>query len=394
MSLPGSRLDDLLVRVVPGSPLRDGLERIRRARMGALVVLGDGPEVLRICTGGFHVDVEMTAPRLSELAKMDGAIVLSRDARRIAWVNVHLIPDPFQPTVETGTRHRTAERVARTADVAVVAVSEETGTITLYRGADRRQLGDSESLVARANHLLQMLERFKARYDESEVLLGQAELAGRVLVRDVASMLQGAETVVRVARSVGEVVAELGEEGQLLDLQLTELVLDVFDGRQAVLRDYVDAAGTGHLLDRGRVAAVLARLQALSTEDLLVLERVVGALTGEGRPPALDERIETRGLRLLARLLPLAPEVADRLAERLGGLAELRALPLERLRGEAGAPTRAPPRRPNTKPLPASPRQGPEPPPPHTRTSPPPAPPHPELRRRDPRGWEQESLKP
>jgi diadenylate cyclase len=339
VSLPGSRLDDLLVRVVPGSPLRDGLERIRRARMGALIVLGDGPEVLRICTGGFHVDVEMTAPRLSELAKMDGAIVLSRDARRIAWVNVHLIPDPFQPTVETGTRHRTAERVARTADVAVVAVSEETGTITLYRGADRRQLADSESLLARANHLLAMLERFKARYDESEALLRKAEQAGRVLVRDVASVLQRAETVVRVARSVGEVVAELGEEGQLLDLELTELVLDVFDGRQGVLRDYVGAR-KGPRLDRSELEAVLARLQALSTEDLLVLERVVSALgLGSGRGvPGLDEPIEGRALRVLASRLSLSSEVADRLAERFGGVEELRALSVERLCSAGGLP--------------------------------------------------------
>ena len=335
VSIPGAKLDELLVRVVPGSSLRDGLERIRRARMGALVVLGDSPEVLAICTGGFHVDVEMTPQRLSELAKMDGAIVLSQDARRIAWVNVHLIPDPTQPTVETGTRHRTAERAARTADVAVVAVSEETGTITLYRGAERRQLGDTDSLVARANHLLQLLERFKDRYDESEALLAHGEAAGRVRRRDVLSVLQRAETVVRVGRSVGEVVAELGDEGRLLDLQLTELVLDVFEGRRGVLRDYVDAPSATRL-DPRRVAELLERIQALSTEDLLILERVGAAFDGETRPSALDDRLEPRGFRMLGRLFPLRAEIADRLAEQVGGLEELRLANLEALSAHGG----------------------------------------------------------
>ncbi|MDA8033179.1 MAG: DNA integrity scanning diadenylate cyclase DisA [Actinomycetota bacterium] len=337
MKLPGSHLEDLLEWVVPGSPLRDGIERIRRARMGALVVLGDDPDVLGLCSGGFHVDVEMTPQRLSELAKMDGAIVLSSDARRIAWVNVHLIPDPSQPTVETGTRHRTAERVARTVDVPVVAVSEETGTITLYRGADRRQLGDSDSLVARANHLLAMLERFKGRYDDRESALTQAELAARVTVRDVISVLQRAETVVRVARTVSEVVAELGEEGQFLDLELNELVVDVLDGRQSVLRDYLDAGELARLSGR-RVEVVVTRLEALSTEDLLVIDRVVAALSGEQAVPSLDDRIATRGLRLLARLVPLPGEVADRLAESIGGLDELSQVTVERLAAAAAVP--------------------------------------------------------
>ncbi len=337
MKLPGSHLEDLLEWVVPGSPLRDGIERIRRARMGALVVLGDEPDVLGLCSGGFHVDVEMTPQRLSELAKMDGAIVLSSDARRIAWVNVHLIPDPSQPTVETGTRHRTAERVARTVDVPVVAVSEETGTITLYRGADRRQLGDSDSLVARANHLLAMLERFKGRYDDRESALTQAELAARVTVRDVISVLQRAETVVRVARTVSEVVAELGEEGQFLDLELNELVVDVLDGRQSVLRDYLDAGELARLSGR-RVEVVVTRLEALSTEDLLVIDRVVAALSGEQAVPSLDDRIATRGLRLLARLVPLPGEVADRLAESIGGLDELSQVTVERVAAAAAVP--------------------------------------------------------
>ena len=104
-------------RLSPGTPLRDGIDRIVRAKAGALLVLDDEPDVLAICSGGFLVDAPYSPQRLSELAKMDGAIIISTDGGRIARANVHLVPDPTVPTSETGTRHRTAERVARSLDV-------------------------------------------------------------------------------------------------------------------------------------------------------------------------------------------------------------------------------------------------------------------------------------
>src|SRR6201985_3916088 len=126
---------EALAAVAPGTPLRDGLDRILQARMGALIVVGDSPEVLTICSGGFLLDAEFTPQRLSELAKMDGAIILAPDASRIARANVHLVPNPNVPTSETGTRHRTAERVARSIDVPVISVSEDMAGVTLYPGA-------------------------------------------------------------------------------------------------------------------------------------------------------------------------------------------------------------------------------------------------------------------
>ena len=118
-----------LAKVAPGTPLREGLDRIVRAKMGALLILGDFPTVLNICSGGFLLDSAFSPQRLSELAKMDGAIILGSDATRIARANVHLVPDPTTQTSETGTRHRTAERVARSIAVPVVSVSEEMGVI-------------------------------------------------------------------------------------------------------------------------------------------------------------------------------------------------------------------------------------------------------------------------
>src|SRR5436305_14096966 len=129
-----------LAAVAPGTPLGEGLDRILQAKMGALIVVGDSPEVLNICSGGFLLDAEFTPQRLSELGKMDGAIILAPDASRIARANVHLVPNPNVPTSETGTRHRTAERVARSIDVPVISVSEDLSIIAVYRHDQQKPL--------------------------------------------------------------------------------------------------------------------------------------------------------------------------------------------------------------------------------------------------------------
>ncbi|HUZ19032.1 MAG TPA: DNA integrity scanning diadenylate cyclase DisA [Acidimicrobiales bacterium] len=318
MAQAPAALGQLLAQVVPGSPLREGLERILGAHMGALIVLGDGPEVLAICSGGFHIDTEMTPQRLSELAKMDGAMVLDREAKRIVWVNVHLIPDPSAFTIETGTRHRTAERVARCVGVPVVAVSEETGRITLYERDARRQLQPTDALVGRANHLLQTLDRFRARFDEVNGSLGASEIADMVTVRDVATVLQRAEMVARVADAIADVLDELGEHGRLLRLQLNELTSGVFEDRRLVAADYV-APGQGDAVDQ-----TLARLAAIPADDLLGLDHVVRAFRpGSTVPLDLDAPLVPRGYRLLRRLPEMSRAEVERLVAHFGDLHRL-----------------------------------------------------------------------
>src|SRR5881227_3360467 len=158
-------MTEALAAVAPGTPLRDGLDRILQANMGALIVVGDGPDVLNICSGGFLLDAEFTPQRLSELAKMDGAIILASDGSRVARANVHLVPDPDIPTSETGTRHRTAERVARQILVPVITVSEEMSVVTVHYSGGKRTLDVIPRVLARADQALQILGRYKTRLD-------------------------------------------------------------------------------------------------------------------------------------------------------------------------------------------------------------------------------------
>lgn len=321
-----------LAALAPGTALRDGLERILRGRTGGLIVLGYDRTVADLCTGGFELDVEFSATRLRELAKMDGAIVLDSSYTRIVRAAVHLVPDPAIPTEESGTRHRTAERVARQTGYPVVSVSQSMRIIALYRGGTRYVLEDSAAILSRANQALATLERYKLRLDEVSGTLSALEIEDLVTVRDVSAVLQRLEMVRRIASEIDGYVVELGTDGRLLSLQLDELVAGVDADRELIVRDYLpEPAGRR----RQAVRKVLSDLNQLSANDLLDLSTVadvLGHLGGE----ALDGPLSPRGYRLLAKVPRLPSLVVERLVEHFGGLQKLLAASIDDLQAVGG----------------------------------------------------------
>ena len=178
-----------LAAVAPGTELRDGLERILRGRTGALIVLGFDKTVESICTGGFPLDIEFSATRLRELCKMDGAVVLDRDGTRILQAAVQLVPDSRIETSESGTRHRTAERVAKQTGIPVISVSQSMGVVALYVDGIRKVVEGSAATLSRADQALQTLERYKSRLDEVTSTLSALEIEDLVTIRDVVNVL-------------------------------------------------------------------------------------------------------------------------------------------------------------------------------------------------------------
>src|SRR5437763_364588 len=307
---------DSLRLVAPGTPLREGLDRILQARMGAMIVVGDGPEVLHVCSGGFLLDAEFTPQRLSELAKMDGAIILAQDGSRVARANVHLVPDPDIPTTETGTRHRTAERVARQIHVPVITVSEEMGVVSIQLRGHKKTLEPIPRVLARADQALQILGRYKARLDGVSGALSALEVEDLVTVRDVATVLQRAEMVRRIAQEIEEYVIELGTDGRLVLLQPEEAMGGVEDDRRLVAKDYfVDGPDWG-LVD------VMVQLDDLDTESLLDL-REVASLLHLPADVSLDAPIQPRGFRLLHKIPRIPEVVADHVVERFSNLQKI-----------------------------------------------------------------------
>ena len=305
---------EALAAVAPGRPLREGLDRILQASMGALIVVGDGPEVLNICSGGFLLDAEFSPQRLSELAKMDGAIILGQDATRIARANVHLVPNPNVATSETGTRHRTAERVARSIDVPVISVSEDMAVIAVYRHDQKHPLETIPRLLARANQALQTLERYKNRLDEVTGALSALEVEDLVTVRDVVTVLQRAEMVRRIAEEIEGYIVQLGTDGRLILLQLEELMGGVDDDRRYVIRDFSRSTSPA------RVDDSITRLAELSTERLLDLKEVATLLDLVGDDGELDTGVQPRGYRLLSKVPRLPDGVISNIVDRFGSL--------------------------------------------------------------------------
>jgi diadenylate cyclase len=317
-----------LAKVAPGTPLREGLDRIVKAKMGALVVVGDGPEVLSICSGGFLLDAAFSPQRLSELGKMDGAIILAGDTSRIARANVHLVPNPNVPTSETGTRHRTAERVARSIDVPVISVSEDMGVITVYVRGVRHVLQEVARLVNRANQALQTLERYKTRLDEVTAVLSTLEVEDIVTLRDVTSVLQRTEMVRRIAQEIDGYIIELGTDARLIQLQLDELLHDAEDDRSLVVHDYAGDSEES-------VQTALDALSELSNDELLDL-RVVSATLRLGADLDPDRQLQPRGYRLLTKVPRLSDQVVDDVVGRFGSLQKIMRATLDDLEDVEG----------------------------------------------------------
>ncbi len=308
---------EALAIVAPGQPLREGLDRILKASMGALIVVGDGPEVLNICSGGFLLDAAFSPQRLSELAKTDGAIILASDASRIARANVHLVPNPNVPTSETGTRHRTAERVARSIGVPVISVSEDMAVLTVYMHDAKHQLDPIPSVLNRCNQALQTLERYRSRLDEVSSSLISLEIEDLVTVRDVVTLLQRTEVVMRIAEEIERYLVELGTDGRLVRLQLNELMAGVEDDRRQVVLDYFqpDASWT--------LEQAMATLGDLETDQLLDPEAVAEALHLSGGTTDLDGSLQARGYRMLSQVPRLPAELAYRLVDNFHSLDKL-----------------------------------------------------------------------
>jgi diadenylate cyclase len=288
-------------KVAPGTPLRQAVDDIIRSHEGALIVIGDPGELSFLYSGGLKLDAPFRPQLLYELAKMDGAIIVDAAVRRLAWANVQLMPDPTIPSDETGTRHRTAERVAKQTRALVVSVSQQRETVTVFVGQARYQLDPVADVLAKTNQALGTLETYRLRLEQVLTRLTALEFQNAVVLDDVLVTLQRAEMTSRMAERIERDTIELGSEGRLIRLQLEELVGNVPQERDAIVRDY-HAAGAG-----AEATLALEGLRALRYQDLVDFDRL-GELLGLARGlNALDHAMQPRGYRVLSHI-PRLPE--------------------------------------------------------------------------------------
>ena len=301
-------------KVAPGTPLRQAVDDIIRSHEGALIVVGDPHELAFLYSGGIKLDAPFRPQLLYELAKMDGAIIVDVGIRRLAWANVQLMPDPTIPSVETGTRHRTAERVAKQTGALVVSVSQQRETVTVFVGAARYQLDPVADVLAKTNQALGTLDTYRQRLEQVLTRLTALEFQNAVVLDDVLVTLQRAEMTSRMAERIERDTVELGSEGRLIRLQLEELVGHIPSERDAIVRDY-HAAGAGP-----EATIALEGLRAVGYQELLDFDRL-GELLGLTRGlNVLDHPMQPRGYRVLSRIPRLPESVVRKVVADFGSL--------------------------------------------------------------------------
>ncbi len=282
--------------VAPGTLLREGLESILRAKTGGLIVVGDTPEVLSLVDGGFAIDKDYTPAHLYELAKMDGAIILSHDAKKILFANAQLIPDSTIYTMETGTRHRTADRVAKQTGILVVSISQRRNVITLYKGLNKYILNDTGRILARANQALQTLEKYRTALDHAMTNLSVLEFEDMVTLYDVVMAVQRTEMVMRIVKEIDKYIYELGNEGRLVSMQLEELIHKVEEDGVLIVQDYVT------LSEEKTVDDIARQLRTYTQEELLDLPLLCRVLGYYGGKSELDMHVFPKGYRMLSKV--------------------------------------------------------------------------------------------
>jgi diadenylate cyclase len=311
------RLVKALEMVAPGTALREGLDHILHARTGGLIIIGEPEEIAFLYSGGIRLDTDYTPALLYQVAKMDGAIVLNQNVTRIVWANVQLMPDPTILSVETGTRHRTAERVSKQTDATVIALSQRRDVVSLYVDGSKYIMVDIPVVLAKANQALATLDKFRTRLDQVSTRLTALEFEGGSTLHDVLTVLQRAELVTRMAVEIERYIVELGTEGRLIEMQLDETMVGVSNDKGSLIRDYLTED------DDDTYAAVMEQLVRLPHQDLLDFGRLAELLGYERKLNTLDHLVPPRGYRILGRIPRLPRLVVGDIVRQFRRLDEL-----------------------------------------------------------------------
>lgn len=318
---------DILKLIAPGTPIRDGLENILRAKTGALLLITDNSDTIKeVVDGGFTINEDYTSSKLYELAKMDGAIVLSGDLKKILFANAQLIPSREIETMETGTRHRTAERTAKQTGELVISISQRRNIITIFKGNDRYILEDTNAVLNKANQGVQTLEKYKKVFDNKLNILNEYEFNDIVTLQNVILAIQRAEMVMRIVDEIQGQIYELGNDGRLVKMQLEELVGGIEKEELLIIKDYL--APTKKKLDPEEV---LDNLSELEYEDLNK-ESSIAKLLGFDVFDNYDEvGVYTRGYRILNKIPRMPTNIVENLVSSFKSFQHILAADIESL---------------------------------------------------------------
>ena len=299
---------EILKKIAPGTPIREGLDNILKAKTGALLLITDKQEVIEeVVDGGFFINEDYTSSKLYELAKMDGAIVLSGDMKKILFVNAQLIPSYQIPTVETGTRHRTAERTAKQTRELVISISQRRNIITVFKENYRYILEDTEAVLNKANQAIQTLEKYRKVYDNKLGILNEYEFNDIVTLDNVLTVIQRAEMVMKIVEEIKKQIYELGNDGRLVNMQLEELIGGLAKEELLLVKDYQ--------VNDTMAEEILEQLSNLNHEDLRK-EPIIAKILGYESFENFEElAVYPKGYRILSKVPRMPNTIVENLVK-------------------------------------------------------------------------------
>ena len=301
-------------QLIPGQPLRNGMDLVADKKTGALIVVGTSSKLERISSGGISLtNCSYTPEMLSELAKMDGAIVVDSEVSNILKANVHLNPSDNIATSQTGTRHRTAQRVSVETGLSVVAVSEESSIIKVFKGNDVNELEESSIIFGRVNESLQSIDRTRRRFDDAVLELGELEIENTLTKQQVLEVIQRGELLGRLSKQVRKEAVGLGEDAGLVMIQIDSFESGVRRTLDLVLRDHLPTKRFRN------INKAVEAISNLTYEELNKVEYLGSVLFME----PLDETSISKGYRVLGRLPGLPDNLHDLLIHKFKTLPNL-----------------------------------------------------------------------
>ena len=301
-------------QLIPGQPLRNGVDLIADKKTGALIVIGTSAKLEKISSGGISlINCSYTPEMMSELAKMDGAIIVDKSVNNILKANVHLNPSDDIETLQTGTRHRTAERVSVETDLNVVAVSEESSIIKVFNGNNVIELEESSIIFGRVNESLQSVDRTRRRFDDAVLELGELEIENTLTKQQVLEVIQRGELLGRLSQQVRKEASDLGEDSGLVMIQIDSLESGVRNTLDLVLKDHLPGKRFRN------INKAVDEIANLTYEELNTIEHLGSVLFME----SLDEVSASKGYRVLARLPGLPDNLHDSLIQKFKNLPNL-----------------------------------------------------------------------
>ena len=303
-----------LSQLLPGEPLRIGVDLIAYKNTGALIVIGSSAKLDKISSGGVDlINCEYSPEMLSELAKMDGAIIVDELVTKILKANVHLNPSDTLNTTQTGTRHRTAERTAEETSLTVITVSEESSLVKVFTNSDTTELEEPSVILGRVNESLQSVDRMRRRFDDAVAELGELEIENSLSNQQVLEVIQRGELLTRLAKQVRSEALRLGGEAGLVLIQIDSLESGVTDTLNLVLKDHLPAKKYRNI---AKATDEISRQSYEELNDINYLGSVLGKLP-------LDDLSTSKGYRVLARLPNLPENLHDSIIQKFKTLPKL-----------------------------------------------------------------------